>query len=184
MTVPSALILRTGRLEQPRVDTKLRSNTTFGNDSTAVDTKGRAGETFGNDTVGFVRVRKRQIKGGHPDMRDYRANNGTLATTSASFDLVRAVRVDGKPRHQFVLGLGSQKDVERNGYGWFWSRAIHRMTKHGLTESQRQHLIAEMVRKGARPPTIAHGQAHASNWPNHRIAMDEILAWLQSEMAP
>jgi uncharacterized coiled-coil protein SlyX len=40
---------------------------------------------------------------------------GAMATASASFDIVRAVRVGGKPRHVFVLGLGSQKDVETAG---------------------------------------------------------------------
>src|SRR5689334_23274998 len=79
------------------VDTKPVVNETFGNDggeSTSVDTKPCAGATFGND--GFIRVRRRKIKGGHPDMRAYRLRRGLAATTSASFDLVRAVRVNGK----------------------------------------------------------------------------------------
>src|SRR5262245_29783500 len=95
------------RFGNDSVDTKPTDSGIFGND--AVDTKGRAIATFGNDaTIGFIRTRKRKIKGGHPDWREYRALNGKLATTSISFDLVRAVRVNGKPRHEFVLGFGSQ----------------------------------------------------------------------------
>ena len=41
---------------------------------------------------------------------------------SASYDLVRAVQIDGKPRHKYVLGLGSLKD-ERPERG-----------KHSLTD--------------------------------------------------
>jgi hypothetical protein len=58
--------------------------------------------------IGFVRVRRRTLKG------------GSSATT---FDLLRSVRVDGAPRHQFVLTLGTQRsdrDAAR-----FWPRAPH-----------------------------------------------------------
>jgi hypothetical protein len=57
---------------------------------------------FGNDNVGFIRVRRRSLT-------PYWEHS---ATASASYDIVRAVRIDGKPRHVFVLGLGSLKDVE------------------------------------------------------------------------
>lgn len=104
---------------------------------------------------GFIRVRKRKLKGGHRDRRNYLAQAGELATSSRSFDLVRAVRVDGKPRHEFVLGLGSQKDWERAGrVVAFWTCALHRMARRGLTRAQRRRLAAEMVRKSARLPTI------------------------------
>ena len=54
---------------------------------------------FGNDSVGYVRVRKRSLKGGHPSWRAYRVATGSLSTASMTFDLVRTVRVGGKSRH-------------------------------------------------------------------------------------
>jgi hypothetical protein len=162
------------------VDTKSDASFPFGNDG-GVDTKVSVDAHIGNDGIGFIRVRKRKLKGGHRDWRDYRAKNGELVSMSASYDLVRAVRVNGKPRHQFVIGLGSLKDYERDSaLGWFWARAIWRMTKHGLAEDQRQRLSAEMVRKGARLPTIAQCEEHARNWPNNQGAIDEIVRWLQT----
>ena len=101
-----------------------------------MDTKKRRCAILGNDATGFVRVSHRRLK----------------RTTSASFDLVRAFRINGKPRHEFVLGLGSQKDNDPSGASWFWLCAIHRMKWHGLSEPQRHRLIAEMVRKGAQLP--------------------------------
>ena len=124
-----------------RVDTKSKYVLTFGNDA-LVDTEPCV--AFGNDAIGFIRVRRRKLKAGPPGT--WRA----AATTSLSFDLVRAVRVNGQPRHKFVLGLGSQKNIERNLDRW-WACAIGRMTRHGLTELQQQRLIDEMIRKGARP---------------------------------
>jgi hypothetical protein len=110
-------------------------------------------KTIGNDTIGFIRVRKRKLKSGHPAWRDVR---GRVATISMSFDIVRAVRVDGKPRHEFVLGLGSLRDYNpRRGLVQFWIDAIRRMIKHGLTKEQRERFVAEMARKGARLPSDA-----------------------------
>lgn len=134
-----------------------------------VDTKVRSALTFDNYS-GFVRVRKRALKGGHfPEWRKHRA--------SMSFDLVRAVRVDGKPRHKFVLGLGSQKDVEEidSAICWFWARAVRRMIGHGLSESQRFRLVAEMVRKGARLPTIEECQKHVDGWKRNHAELDEVM---------
>lgn len=124
----------------------------------SVDTKHGASATFGNgDTIGFIRVRKRKLKGGHPAWREYREAEGSVAVSATSYDLVRAVRVNGKPRHQFIIGFGSQKGVERyrSAVLTFWTRVVSRMLKHGLTEPQCQRLLAEMVRKGARLPTVA-----------------------------
>jgi hypothetical protein len=117
----------------------------------AVGTKCRRAETDGPGAanIGFIRVRKRKLKGAQ------RARYGGPITSSASFDIVRAVRVDGRPTHQFVLGLGSQKSIDPHGPCRFWIRAIHQMIRHGLTESQRYRLMAEMVRKGARLPGFA-----------------------------
>jgi len=88
----------------------------------------------------------------------------------------------------FVLGLGSQKDKDgEHTLCWFWERAIRSMAKHGLTEGQRQHLIAEMARKGARLPTIAQCEGHVRNeehicehygWPRPNPAITELMQWL------
>jgi hypothetical protein len=136
-----------------------------------VVTKCNAGGTFGNDTAGFIRVRKRELKGGHPLWR-------TRATASRSFDLVRAVRVNGKPRHLFVLGLGSQKSAARGDLeiARFWGRAVARMTAHGLEEHQRRRLIDEMIRKGALAPRPEHCErARTMMPPTQRAGLDEIL---------
>ena len=121
--------------------------------------------------IGFVRVRKRQLKGAQ------RARYGRPITSSASFDLVRAVRVNGRPTHRFVLGLGSQKSIDPDGPCWFWIRAIHRMIRHGLTESQRHRLMAEMVRKGARlPGFFDFYPRRLGNWPcDHGQEIEEEL---------
>jgi hypothetical protein len=143
----------------------------------SVDTKHSAGAIFGNDALGFIRVRKRKLKGGHADWRAARAAQGILATTSMSFDLVRAERVNGKPRHVFVLGLGSQKDVEREyKLVQFWPFAVYRMMRHGLTEPQRERLIVEMLRKGARLPTSAQVEHHLTSPhpPEYGVAVAEV----------
>jgi hypothetical protein len=161
------------------VDTKRFANATFGNDMD-VDTKHPAVVTFGNDTVGFIRVRKRKLKGGSPSTREYRAATGKpVATASMSFDLVRAVRVNGKPRHEFVLGLGSLRDYMRreSELVHFWLSAIFRLIDHGLAEEQRQRLIAEMVRKGARLPTEAQCEAYGTS-PKSKPAMDEVKRYV------
>jgi hypothetical protein len=163
------------------VDTKHTAGETFGNDNAdaiSVDTKSEPCVAFGNDAIGFIRVRKRKLKGpAHPEWREYCAQTGMLATTAMSFDLVRAVRVNGKPRHQFMLGLGSQKDVERHGrtHCWFWASVVYRMTRQGLSDRQRRWLIAEMVNKGARLPTPAEFQQHLAAWPDHEPEINEVL---------
>lgn len=158
------------------VDTKCDVNDGFGNDS-GVDTKCIGAEKIGNS--GFVRVRRRKLKGGHPDMRAYRASRGTVATASVSFDLVRAVRVNGKPRHKFIFGLGSQKDHEHSGaLFWFWLRAIRKMKGHEVDLDQRRRLAAEMVRKGARLPTATDLEEFVRGWgPMAQPTVDEIAGW-------
>jgi hypothetical protein len=97
---------------------------------------------------GFIRVRKRVLKGGHP-MHRYGP------TASMSFDIVRAVRIDGEPRHEFVLGLGSQQSppARWSNTVYFWRGAISRMAEYGIPKAERSRLIADMIRKGARLPT-------------------------------
>jgi hypothetical protein len=139
-----------------------------------VDTKRRTRVEFGNDAVGFIRVRKRKLKGGSTYSRQ--------ALASASYDLVRAVRVNGKPRHQFVLGLGSQKEEtdRRARAPWFWFDALDRMTRHGLTAPQRQRLVAEMVRKGARLPTIEQCQGYAGWGGRIEAALPELISIIEA----
>jgi hypothetical protein len=123
--------------------------------TTPVVTKSEADCEFGNDTVGFIRVRKRAV--------------------SMSFDLVRAVRVNSKPRHVFVLGLGSQK----HGDSWtlhFWEVALIRMIRHGLTAEQRARIVADMVRKGARLPTAAQCRHYRAIFP---AQFGEVTRWVE-----
>src|SRR5262245_10085365 len=85
--------------------------------------------------TGFVRKRKRTTKG-----------RGVVL----DYDIVRAVRINGQPRHKCVFSLGTfygQQPI------WFWMNAVERMTKAGLSKAQRQYFIAACVRKGARLPT-------------------------------
>jgi hypothetical protein len=137
--------------------------------------------------LGFIRVRHRKLNGGHPYLRAYRERNGRPPLTeSVSFDLVRAVRIDGKPRHKFVLGLGSQQNVDDHPHGpiLFWVDAVCKMKRHGLDGNDRRRLADEMSRKGARPPTIAQCEAMSAFWGDfHKDDLDEIMAWLRSSQS-
>ena len=159
------------------VDTKCRVGATFGNDG-HVDTKSLVVGIFGNDGIGFIRVRRRKLKGGQPSVRALPSLYGERARGSVSFDLVKAVRVDGKPRHKFVLGLGSQKDGATGRVAaHMLLLAIGRMKRHGLNVAQRRALLTELIRKGARRPTIAEceGWNMNSTWTAY---VDELAAWL------
>jgi hypothetical protein len=110
---------------------------------------------------------------------------GKRARASMSFDLVKAVRVDGKPRNKFVLGLGSQKDgVTGRIAAHLLLIAISRMKRHGLNETQRRLLLSEMIRKGARRPTITEVEGWLPDqvWmrANWTPLVDELTAWLRS----
>jgi hypothetical protein len=163
------------------VDTKCRVVTTFGNDGsgTDVDTKFPSCERFGNDSPGFIRVRKRRLKGGHQDWRAYRARTGTLVTASISFDLVKAVRFNSKPRHKFVLGLGSQKDrATGRDAAHMLLLAIGKMKRHGLDERQRCALLAELIRKGVRRPTITECEEW-NRFGSFTQYVTELVGWLR-----
>lgn len=127
--------------------------------------------------LGFIRVRNRELKGAHRD------RYGRPITSSASFDVIRAVRVDGRPTHLFVLGLGSQKSIDPHGRCWFWIRAIHRMIRYGLTECQRDRLLAEMVRKGARLPGFAvWEEGQSASWQrSHSQELEELRRFIRRE---
>jgi hypothetical protein len=87
------------------VDIRSTADGKFGNSRTNVDTKDR--DSY---ALGFVRVRKRALKGGHPSSRTWRRAADTVAGAGTTFDVVRAIRVNGKPRQKYVLGLGTVKD--------------------------------------------------------------------------
>ncbi len=65
---------------------------------------------------------------------------------AVTFDLLRSVRVGGKPRPKFVMTLGSQRS-DRDNAG-FLARVNERMSRYGLDPAQRQRLIAEMEKEG------------------------------------
>jgi hypothetical protein len=138
--------------------------------------------TFGNDAV-FVRVRRRQLKGGHPHRRPYRER---LITESASYDVVRAVRIDGKPRQKFIVGLGSLKTPIPESGGWslarFWHRALRKMRRRGLSEQQRRHVIAAMIRKGVPKLTKAQCKKFAAGWPG-QVSPDDFAELRVAEPA-
>jgi hypothetical protein len=92
-------------------------------------------------SIGFVRVRRRDLKRKSPLGASY----------ALSFDLVRSVKVNGKPRHELLTYLGSQKNVE-NPYklAIFWSRVEKLLEQRGLNDDQQQRLRSEMIRKGAK----------------------------------
>lgn len=162
----------------------------IGNDAAPehVVSKCRGATKIGNDAAGsmFVRVRRRALKGGHPEWRAYRQATGHLVTASASYDIVRAVRIGGKPRQKFVLGLGSIK-AGLNGHHLadFWCRAIQRMRRHGLHETRRQTIISAVIRKGAPLPKPADIEQLIANgrgwgWPPAPVA-EELTAALMEE---
>ena len=74
---------------------------------------------------------------------------------SLTFELVRAVRIDGKPRQQFLLSLGSLRYQRGSKLVWFWVHAIILMRRGGLDLHQRRNLGDQIHRKGAPLPTAA-----------------------------
>jgi hypothetical protein len=162
------------------VVTKLPVDGTFGNDSGAV-TKCRSSATFGNYGIGFVRVRKRTLKGGHLSNQGWRRRAGILATAAMSFDVVRAARVNGKPRHQFVFGIGSIKNrMEKRDLAWFWLRALWRMERAGLDAEQRRALADEMRRKGATALTADQWRSNFGDDKRTQKEFPEILEWFSA----
>src|SRR6516225_7304199 len=101
-------------------------------------------------TIGFIRVRNRKLSPRSPE----KVWGTVRPTAAASYDIVRAVRVNGKPRHEFVLGLGTRgnNDTSRDNV-WFWMGALERMIEHGLTKAQRDHFVSALVRKGVAIPS-------------------------------
>jgi hypothetical protein len=93
---------------------------------------------------------------------------------------VRAERVNGKPRHKFVLGLGSLKEPVEHEHDVirFWVHAFYRMKRHGLDEHQRHHIANQMARKGAPLPTAEQCKNRFEGWQDDRDQVREIMRWL------
>ena len=53
-----------------------------------------------------------------------------------SYDLVRAARINGKPRHKFILGFGSLTNQDLRFTAYFWAQSFYRMARHGFTKEQ------------------------------------------------
>jgi hypothetical protein len=65
---------------------------------------------------------------------------------------------------------------------WFWTSAVRRMHRHGIPEEEQRRILAEMVRKGARPPTLADRQSYARrNW-NGWPSMPELITGVSNLM--
>jgi len=127
-------------------------------------------------TVGFIRVRKRKLK---PKFRWYKKDKGRYAgmyrqvkdkdapTQSFSYDLVRAVRINGEPRHKFVLGFGSPVGRWYNDIVPFWVRAFGKMGRHGFTKEQQFQIADQLRRKDIPLPTVKEckaAKAKAIEW--------------------
>jgi hypothetical protein len=127
--------------------------------------KRRGPENLVTTTVGFIRVRKRKLK------PKFRWSKGTdkggcrykiwdkTAPTSLSYDLVRAVRINGQPRHKFVLGFGSPASAskgmgERRGITFFWMHSFDRMEEQGFPREQRFHIAEMLACKGIALPAV------------------------------
>jgi hypothetical protein len=121
-------------------------------------------------TVGFIRVSKRKLK------PKYRWSKGKdkwgchykiwdkSAPVSLSYDLVRAERINGEPRHKFVLGFGSPASAskyvgEPRGVTLFWTRSFDRMGKHGLSKAQQFQIAEQLKRKGIPLPSVKECRA-------------------------
>ena len=140
--------------------------------------------TFGNDTAMFVRVRRRKLKGGH-----YRWRTGDRITASASYDVVHAVRIDGKPRHKFLFGLGSLKEGNSDHeMVLFWDHAISKMKRNKLDEERRRRLMDEMIRKGVPAPLADaldtdYWRNRCSWLPGTHEMLDELKRYIASKDA-
>jgi hypothetical protein len=121
-------------------------------------------------TIGFVRVRKRKLTG---------------KTASVSYDLVRAVRVNGKPRHKFVMTLGSQKNTLQGcGLADFWmSFFLRKQRDRGLSKDQCWDIARKMIAKGARLPTLDSCKRYKETLPPNSVrtpGIDEAIAFIEA----
>jgi hypothetical protein len=124
-------------------------------------------------TVGFIRVRKRKLKPkfrwskGKDKWGGYYKIWDKSGPTSFSYDLVRAVRINGEPRHKFVLGFGSPVSRWTNSTEHFWVRAFNKMARHGFSKDQQFQIAEQLKRKGIPLPTVKEckaGKARKIEW--------------------
>jgi|SRR5262249_23080501 len=138
-------------------------------------------------TIGFVRVRKRKLTGKQREhiWRNGKYSHSIRKTASVSYDLVRAVRVNGKPRHKFVMTLGSQKNtLEGYGLAEFWmSFFLHTQRDHGLSKNQCWDIARKMVAKGARLPTLDWCKHYKKTLPPNSVRaapINEAIAFIKA----
>jgi len=137
-------------------------------------------------TSGFIRVRKRKLYGRAHWVVSRRSKTGyvkrydrAVPLPAASYDIVRAVRLNGKPTHKFVLTLGTLRQYSQTERTIeFWTGAVRRMAQHGLSKEQRKHFVLACVRKGAQLPTLADCKDfRASGWEKaHLREIKSLLA--------
>ena len=155
-------------------------------------------------TVGFIRVRRRKLK---PKYEWYTPSRGMYAgisrkreipdsaTESVSYDLVHAVRINGQPRHKFVLGFGSPASASkyvgpRRGITLFWMHSFERMGEHGFSKEQRFHIAEMLAGKGIPLPTVNECQREKTKYSQWRSAnpgwgtdreaqYDEVIAFVR-----
>jgi hypothetical protein len=94
-------------------------------------------------------------------------------TQSFSYDLVRAVRINGKPCHKFVLGFGSPVSRWSKSTIGFWTRVLARTEKHGFTKDQQFQIADQLRRKGIPLPSVKECKA----------AKAKTIEWNKSEAA-
>jgi|SRR6516162_2090521 len=114
----------------------------------------------------------------------HRRNLKGVATASASYDVVETVRVDGKPRHRFLLGLGSLKQPhDEHDLMRFWLHAIARMNRSNLDNKQCRNLMHGLVRKGVPTPTAKQCE-ECSSWLWRRDAFVHLQAFVAGTKPP
>jgi hypothetical protein len=122
--------------------------------------------------AGFIRVRERTLPEPWPS---------NACRNSRSFNLVRSVRINGKPRQRFVAGLGYQRDAMSDwDIGHFWHRAFLRLRRHRYDTHR---LADEMVRKGARLPVLACIEQQQQRFSLSAGIYADIAAWLTTREA-
>jgi len=119
-------------------------------------------------TTGFIRVRRRKLK---PKYEWYTPSRGMYAGISRkreipnsavevlNYDLVRAVRINGQPRHKFVLGFGSPVSKWSDSTVGFWMRVLEGTASHGFTKDQQFQVADQLRRKGIPLPTLKECKA-------------------------
>jgi hypothetical protein len=145
-----------------------------------------------HETVGFIRVRRRKLKPQYqwytPKRGRYagisrKVENHEYANESRSYDLVRAVRINGQPRHKFVLGFGSPKSrwiPESMAIPAFWTRSFARMEKHGFNKEQRFAIAEMLASKGIPLPTVKECRKEKVKWGTERDTLyDEVIAFVR-----